>query len=344
MTQKEKERAAQEALLRRLNSGRRVNEQITRKMALARLTVEERYGDMRKWLRKQGDYRSPACEAKFDRIIFTTTRLPAAFLNNARYKLGVTEKLWRRLYRYSTELKGADSIRRIYVEHGPNAHWSAPFRVTITPKDGSGLLPRDFFSAVELLTDFKLVLIEVALDFPLDSIVDVEFVRRHLLSGKMWLERAANQGKYHVKWGRPTGSKALRAYAKWEASTMRVEMELRARFLRKMKIDDVFDFQRLPGILAIDHIRFAQIDTTKLAARLRRNGIVSQEQQDTLRQVKNREASLWELLKFLRKRMHWTNVRRLLRPVDDVNGMIEGAFAKLAAAWPARPARFGETK
>jgi len=105
-----------------------------------------------------------------------------------------------------------------------------------------------------------------------------------------------------------------------------------------------FDFQRLPEILANDHIRFAQIDDTKLAARLRRNGIVSQKQQDILRQVKNREASLWELLKFLRKRMHLTIVRRLLRPVDDVNGIIEGALATLAAAWPVRPARFGETK
>jgi hypothetical protein len=344
MTQKEKERAAQEARPRWLNSGRRVNEQITRKMALARLTVEERYDDVRKWLRKRGVYTPLACEAKFDRVVFTTTKLPVALLNNARYKLGVTKRLWKRLYRHSTELKGVDSIRRIYVEHGPNAHWAAPFRVTITPKDGSGLLPGDFLSVLEILTDFKLVLIEVAFDFPLDSIVDVEFVRRRLLSGKMWLKRTVGADKYHQKWGQRGCSKAVRAYAKWEASTLRVELQLHARFLRRKQIKDVFDFQRLPAILLKNHIWFADVDQSNLVARLRRNGIERGKEMEILKQVRARVASLWETLKFMRQALHLTNVNRLLRPLDAVNGVVADALVRLAAQWPGSPTRLGKTK
>ena len=135
---------------------------------------------------------------------------------------------------------------------------------------------------------------------------------------------------------------ALRAYAKWETSSMRVELELHARFLRAKQIKDIFDFQRLAGILARRHIWFAQIDEKKLAARLRRNGINAQRQREIVQQVKSRESSLWETLRYLRRKVHLKNARRLLVPVSDVNRVVEDGLRTWAAQWPTVPTRVGK--
>jgi hypothetical protein len=344
MAAKTKMGDALETLLRCINAGRTVSQRITLKMLLALLTLQQRYDEVRRECRKQGRCAGLACKPKADRVVLTATRIPLPALEDAGYRALAPRSLWKRQYGFITRLKGPKSIREIRIEHERNAHWLAPFRITLIPRDESGLLPGDFRMLLELLPDFKLVLVEIAFDFPLDSILDVDFVSRHLLSGKMWLKQAVNQDKYHVKWGAPTGSKAVRAYAKWEVSAMRVELELRAPFLRSRKINDIFDFYRLPAILAKDHIWFTQIDEAKLVARLRRNGMDMEEQRALLQQVKTREGSLWETLKFLRRTLRLTNVRRLLRPLDEINEVVEQGLRTWAAQWPAAPTRLGKKK
>jgi hypothetical protein len=335
-----KMRHAQEALLRWINAGRKAGEQLTIRMLLALLTLHERYLEKRLHLHKNGGYERLTCECKTDRMVLTTPNRPWRVLEDLGYRSRPPQRLWDQSYRSISRLRGTKSIRDINVEHQPNAGWLAPYRITIIPRDATGVEPQDFRAIVEVLPDLKIVLLEIALDFPLDSIIDTDYVRRHLLSGKMWLRQASNQNKFHQRWGPSTGRMAVRTYAKWAASTMRVELELHARFLRDKEVKDLFDFQRLAGIiLSKKHIWFGQIDEKKLMAQLRRKGIGKEEQRKILQQVETREPSLWEILRFLRRTTGLKNVRRLLRPLDDVNQVIADAIGKWAAQWQANPTR-----
>ena len=343
MANKTKMRLAQEALLRWMNTGRSVGEKLTIRMLLALLTLQERYVHMRKQLHEDGGYGRLECDCKTDRMVLTTQNRPWRVLEDLGYRSRPPQRLWDQSYRSISRFRGTKSIREINVEHQPNAGWLAPYRITIIPRDATGIEPQDFRSIVEMLPDLKIVLLELALDFPLDSMIDTDYVRRHFLSGKMWLRRTSNENKFHQRWGPSTGRMAVRAYAKWEASTMRLELELHARFLRDKEIMDLFDFRRLAGIiLAKKHIWFGQIDEKKLVSRLRRNGITREEQREILRQVKTREASLWETLRYLRRTVHLKNVRRFLVPVSEMNQAVEQGLRKWAAHWPTAPTRLGK--
>jgi hypothetical protein len=337
-----KSRTALETLLRWVNAGRRASERITLNKLRALVTLHERYLEKRVRLHKSGGYERLTCQCKTDRMVLTTRNRPWRVLEDLGYRSRPPQRLWDQSYRSISRFRGTKSIREINVEHQPNAGWLAPYRITILPQDATGIEVQDFQSIQEILPDLKIVLKEIAVDFPLDSIIDTDYVRRHLLSGKMWLRRASNEDKFHQRWGPSGGRMAVRAYAKWEASTMRLELELRAPFLRDKKIKDIFDFQRLAGIiLAKKHIWFARIDEKKLVSRLRRNGITREEQREILRQVKTREASLWETLRYLRRTVRVKNVRRVLVPISEMNEVIEQGLRTWAAQWPSAPTRLG---
>jgi hypothetical protein len=333
-----KQHAALAALLKRVNQGRRASERLTAAQLQARLALHDRYDQMRSQLMTLG-HASLQCSCLFDRSVITASDFPFAAIADAGYRAHGTRPLWKRLYRRSTKLTGRRSIRQIVVEHEPSSHWAPPFRITVIPKDWTGLLREDLQSVVELLPNCKLVLLELACDFPLDSIVDVAFIRKHLVSGKMWLGQAPSTDRYYRKWGPATGGKAIRAYAKWETYTMRNEWELRARFLRRNGISDLFDLHRVPEILREKHILFAEIDEAKLRARLSRSGVGTTQQTDIVRQVISRQTSLWEALKYLRATLGLKNVQRLLSPLDHVNRAVSDALADLSRQWQTAPTR-----
>src|ERR1700733_3589202 len=331
-----KQRAALAALLKRVNQGRRTSERLTTAQLEARLALHDRYDEMRSQLRTLG-YAQLRCRCLFDRSVIIASDFPFAAIEDAGYRVHGTRRLWKRLYRLSTKLTGRRSIREILVEHDPSSLWAPPFRITMIPKDSTGLMRDDLQSVVEFLPDFKLVLLELALDFPLDSVVDVAFVRKHLLSGKMRLSQATSSDRHYERWGSGKGGKAVRAYTKWETYTTRNEWEMRSRFLRRNGINDLFDIQRVPGILSKKHILFAEIDKAKLTARLRGSGLGATHQFDIVRQVTSREGSLWEALKYLRETVGLTNVQRLLSPLDNVNGAVSEALSDLARQWRTAP-------
>jgi hypothetical protein len=339
-----KMRDAQETLLRWMNAGRRASEQITRKMLLARLTLQERYTDTRKQLRKEGGYERLTCECKLDRVVLTARNLSWRSFRDLGYRDFTPQRLWNQNYRFVRRLKGSGSIRSINIEYEPNAAWLAPFRITIIPRDETGVGVQDLRSILELIPDLKIVLMEIAFDFPIGSVVDVAYVRKHLLSGKMWLPLGTDADPFHQRWGRAASSKTDRVYAKWSTSKLRFELELHARFLRQHRIADIFDFLRLVEILIPRHISFSQLDEGKLIERLQRNGVTPSEIRNVLHAMKEREDSLWETLRYLRRRVHLKNVRRLLVPVSEMNQVVEQGLRTWAAEWPSTPTRLGKKK
>jgi hypothetical protein len=340
MTIANKKRDAGEALLRKLNASRRGTQRLTPKMLPALLSLQERYGETRKHLRKEGGYEGLTCECKLDLIILIATQFPFVAFKDLGYRVPAPERLWRQLYGFVTRLKGTKSIRKINIEHGPNKPWLAPFRITIIPRDASGVVVQDFRSILELLLDFRIVLLEVAFDFPLGSVIDVDYVRRHFLSGKMNLPGGTDP--YHQRW--PGASRDIRAYAKWETVKSRLEFALGSRFLRAQEIDDIFDFRGLGEILAPKYISFADLNRAKVLQIVDKSRFTARRKAEIRAALKAREGSLWETLRYLRQNVGLKNTRRYLVPLTQTNDVVKEALKKWAEAWPTGPTRLGRAK
>jgi hypothetical protein len=301
-------------------------------METAAKTLQRRYLQARVELRRAGSYEPIRCDVKTDRIEFTANAVSLqALCSIPGYRAKKTKRLWRQLYREVTRIYGTGSIRKIIIESVPNVGWLSKFRVTLIPRDDTGLLFQDLCLILELIPKFKLVLIEIALDFPLDCIVDTPFVRRHLLCGKTRMRVGGNA--LHERWGSARSAKIVRAYAKFEASAFRIELELRSRFLCKHQISHAHDFPKLATILPRHHIFFAAIDDNKLRQHLQRSSLPHRTKTEILKTVAESRKSLWSTLRLLRRKWRFANVRRLLSPLPEMNGIVVAALNEWAKQW-----------
>jgi hypothetical protein len=304
----------------------------TNKMEAAARTLQRHYLAERLDLRQAGNYGALQCTVKLDRIIITAREVPLQELGKIPgYRAKPAKCLWKKLYREVIRIYGTGSIRKIFIESGPNVGWLPKFRIAIVPVDTTGLLLEDLRLILELLPQFKIVLLEVALDFPLRSVMDTSFVRQHLLCGKTWMR--AGGTALHQRWGSARGSKVIRAYVKVEASSFRIEFQLNARFLRQHGLNDTFDFPKLATILPRHHIYFAALDQRKLREKLQRSGLPHRTRTEILRTVAMSRKSLWSTLRLLRRKWRFANVRRLLSPLPEVNGVVVTALNEWAAQW-----------
>jgi hypothetical protein len=172
---------------------------------------------------------------------------------------------------------------------------------------------------------------EIAVDFPIKSFIDPVFVRRHLLLGKTWMR--GGRHKLYERYGSAGSLKIVRWYAKFEAATFRIELQLHARFLRQHKINHASDFAKLAEILPAHHFYFASLDNAKLQKALLRSVPSRTRRNEILKAVAARKTSLWATLRYLRGTAKLTNVRRFLIPLVSINNMVTDALAAWAAQW-----------
>ncbi len=304
----------------------------TPKMKAAAKDLQRRYLKERRDLRQDGNYEPVRCDVKLDRIIITAREVPLqAVCAIPGYRAKPPRRLWRKLYSVVDRILGADSIRKIIIESVPNAGWLPKFRITIEPRDETGLLFADLCLILELLTHFKIVLIEISLDFPLRSVVDPWFVRRHLLCGKTRMR--VGPIALHEKWGTSRSSKVVRSYGKIEILRFRIELQLHSRFLRQHGINHTSDFAKLATILPRKHVYFASLDGKKLREQLKRSRLSHKTQTEILKAVAKSRNSLWSTLRLLRSKWHFTNVRRLLTPLAEMNQIVIAALNEWATQW-----------
>jgi len=315
--------------------------QPTSRMKAAARTLQRHYLAERRDLRRAENYEALECGVKIDRIVITAREVPVQELGRIpSYRAKPAKRLWKKLYREVTRIYGTGSIRKIFIESGPNVGWLPKFRIAIVPLDTTGLLLEDLRLILELLPQFKIVLLEVALDFPLRSVMDTSFVRQHMLCGKTWMRVGGNV--LHQRWGTARSSKVVRAYVKVEASSFRIEFQLNARFLRKHGINHTFDFPKLATILSSNHIYFASLEDKKLREHLGRSGLPHKTRTDILKTVAMSRKSLWSTLRLLRRKWRFANVRRLVSPLPEVNGVVVTALNEWAAQWQTHSSlRFG---
>jgi|SRR5579862_811490 len=309
--------------------------QPTEKMKAAERTVQYRYREERRDLRRTGNHEQVSCIAKLDRLILTAVALVITELCKIPgYRAVRTKRVWGQLYREVTRIYGTSSIHQVIVESSPNVGWVPKHRITIIPRDASGLLFDDLRFILELIPRFKIVLMEIALDFPISSLIDPWFVRRYALFGTTWLR--VGQNELHARYGRAKSSKTVRVYVKFEASIFRIELQLQARFLRQHKINHASDFAKLAKILPIHHVYFAALYSAKLQKQLLRSVPSRTRRNEILKAVAARKTSLWATLRYLRRDAKLTNVRRLLTPLVSINNMVTDALVAWAGQWSSR--------
>jgi hypothetical protein len=306
--------------------------QPTQKMQRAAKDLLRRYLAERRDLRQDGSYEPLKCTVKVDRLTFTANAVPLAELGKIPgFQVGRTKRLWRQLYRTAARIRGAGSIRELIIEFVPQVGWLPKFRVAVIPRDETGLLLEDLSLVLELIPQFKIVLLELALDFPLRSVVDPWFVRRHLLLGKTRMR--VGPIALHEKWGTSRSSKVVRSYAKVEIFRFRIEFQLHSRFLRKHQINHAYDLPKLATILPRRHIHFASLDNNKLRQHLLRSNLPHETKTGILKSVAESRKSLWSTLRLLRRKWHFVNVRRLLTPLPEMNSVVVAALNKWATQW-----------
>jgi hypothetical protein len=343
MTLTEKMLAARDALIGFYADiqQRRLGNKFTATMRAATIALARKYEVLRERLRESTRYEPLTCVCKIDRVILTTDTLSwQAIFGIPGYVAQDPYRLRRQNYRLAQRFRGTGSIREFVIEYDRTASWFAPFRITIIPRDKTGLKYGDFRLILELLPGVELKVLEVAWDFPSDCVVDLDYVRRFGLFGSTWMEPGSNP--YHDKWG-GVGSKIVRAYLKWETFQFRIELELHVQLLRKLGISDVFDFRKLVAALVPDHIDFSQLDETKLARALHRSGLSLAERLSVLKRAEQKaQVSLWSAKRYLTEKAHLKNTDRLLVPVPEMNRAVREALEKLVAQWPVRPAQLGK--
>jgi hypothetical protein len=119
---------------------------------------------------------------------------------------------------------------------------------------------------------------------------------------------------------------------------LRVELELRSRFLRHYEIRDPYDFGKLVGILPRRHIQFVRVNEKKLVSRLRGMGRKPKPIWEILDDVRLLEGDVWATLNFLRQELAMKNARRLLDPLETNDAVLD-ALRAWSAMWPTTPAK-----
>jgi len=123
---------------------------------------------------------------------------------------------------------------------------------------------------------------------------------------------------------------------KKRSEVLRVELELRSRFLKDYEIRDPYDFVKLVELLPEHHIHFAKFNRKKLVERLRGMGFSSKEIRRILEDIALLEGDVWATLNYLRQELALGNGRRLLDSLE-VNNVVLAALKQWAAMWPAAP-------
>ena len=305
----------------------------TPKMKAAAKDLQRRYLKERRDLRQDGNYEPVRCDVKLDRIIITAREVPLQELCAIPgFRAKPAERLWKQPYGVVNRIWGTGSIREVVVESAPAVRWLARYRATITPRDETGLLLEDLCLVLELLMQFKLVVLELSLDFPIRSVVDPWFAHRHLLCGKTRMPLGPIP--LHEKWGTSRSSKVVRSYAKFfEILRFRIELQLHSRFLRQHGINHTCDFPKLATILPRHHIFFASLDNGKLRKHLQRSSLPHKTKTAIWKSVAESRKSLWSTLRLLRRKWRFANVRRLLSPLPEMNSVVVAALNRWATQW-----------
>jgi hypothetical protein len=234
------------------------------------------------------------------------------------------------VYARVRELRSITSATIAQWQYARRKGWVKPWRVTLIGDNKQGITAPEAWSFFKHFRFPKLLLFELAFDFPRSSGVDANFVLQHALFGKSRL-RADRGGEGQLRFGSRFSGKLVRCYEKESVDAFRVEIELHSSLLPRPEGDkrrEIID-SRWPEIadagfsILPAHLKFVTIRFKALRRHLRRR---FGEHGDVLLE-KTREISsqsLHSALGYLRRKgIH--NVHRFLAPLPEINDALERA-------------------
>ena len=145
--------------------------------------AEHKYSELRRSLRQTGQYAALTCTMLIHRIRMTVSVTPRSAFPWAAIgaipgaRVGRGRMLFKQQYSFTTSVKGIHGLETFTIESDPTNGYAAPFRITIVPKGPKGLQWEYLRAVLEILPNFKIVLVEAAWDFPLTSIIDIDYIR-----------------------------------------------------------------------------------------------------------------------------------------------------------------------
>jgi hypothetical protein len=160
---------------------------------------------------------APGCEVKLDRQQLYCAQDPTAALTAVP---GFTSLTGHRVNRPADGrfqafgrvhwFRSTSSRMKVLIESERREPWLPPYRLTLYADDATGLLPDEVFGVLEVLPDFRLTMMELALDFAPEQL-DRKFVRNHGLFGKSRPVASKDGTDY---WGTRRGTKRVQSYLK----------------------------------------------------------------------------------------------------------------------------------
>jgi hypothetical protein len=220
---------------------------------------------------------TPVCDTKIDRVIVSgSVRTGATPPTFDGYRV-VCDTFVRSQARLKTYLRvciyhNCKTGVCIYLLYRPVLRGLPQFKLTVIANDYRALSCQEIYQIVRRFGTYWLTLIEIALDFPSESHVDLRYVRAHTLFGK---SRPSNPNRFPgtLRYGGRRSDKLVRCYRKGQINRFRVELELHSSLLRKFGILRLEDLEKLPAQLYPNHIRFARLDWQALEKRFPGLGI-----------------------------------------------------------------------
>ena len=218
-----------------------------------------------------------------------------------------TVKTYGRVAEYANPHSGT----RLFLQYQARLPGLAPFKGTLIPHDQRGLSAEEIQCVVKRFKTYRFLLLEIALDFPPDSRIDLDFVREHGLFGK---SHPNNSGLFahSALYGKRKAFKLVRCYQKRELDSFRVELEVHSAWLRQYGIVTLQNVWKLPQSLFPSHVRFVNVNWIALGKHLSRRGLNSRY---IIQQAKDRSDSIHAVMEFLRSSIGIHNPHRFLLTV-----------------------------
>jgi hypothetical protein len=234
-----------------------------------------------------------------------------------------TVNTYARVCEYVNPLTGT----RLFIQYQPLLPKLPSFKVTLISDDLRTLSHSEIFQIVQQFDGYRLLLIEIALEFGPGSEIDIEFLHRHGLFGKS-RPNTSRSFDGSARYGGRHSDKLVRCYRKDNVNSFRVELELHSRLLRRNGIVVFADLRRLPNLLFPRHICFVRLDWAALVRHLSRRGLDSCQ---IVQRARTEHRSLYAAMTFLRTNVGVRNVHRFLRTIPP-----SGAVFDLLKEWSLR--------
>lgn len=270
------------------------------------------------------------CRANLDRIQLVTKLAAGAappdipgsrVVRDTLVRAQTSKKAYARVREYVNPLRGT----RIFVQYQPQLPGLPSLKATIIAVDQRILSREEIWQIVRPFGNYRLLLIELALDFHPNSRVDIGFVRSCAMFGKCRPHRSRmfpNSARY----GGRKGDKLVRCYWKEAAVSFRIELELHSAWLRRNGIRMLEDLRKLPRLLYPNHVRFVRVDWIALEKYLSRGRLAPKE---VIRRAQAQSDSIHRVMECLRRIPAVHNAHRFLLPLR-ANHAVQRALKRWA--------------